>query len=151
MCVCQHKDHAMAKTWLARQPNLINIRTHHIPLCCHTHTTHLLFSCHAQNGSRCSTGSFDTCSTLSSPDAYTSLEANAYTSTHTHTPPPPPPTHTHTQVAVKVPSMHLSNVQAVTNDLKREIETMARLNHPNIVRLLGITEGKPPYAACVSD
>jgi len=46
------------------------------------------------------------------------------------------------KVAVKVPSMQLSNVQAVTNDLKREIETMARLDHPNIVRLLGITEAQ---------
>ena len=66
---------------------------------------------------------------------------------HTHPPIHPPThththTHTHTQVAVKIPSMQLSNSQVVINDLKREIETMAKLDHPNIVKLLGITESK---------
>lgn len=47
------------------------------------------------------------------------------------------------QVAVKIPTnMTSSMVDTVMSDLRREIETMARLDHPNIVRLLGITYGE---------
>ncbi len=35
-----------------------------------------------------------------------------------------------------------SNAEAVMKELKREIETMYTLNHPNIVRLLGITQSE---------
>ena len=44
------------------------------------------------------------------------------------------------KVAVKIPSMHSSNVEAVKKDLKREIKTMSSLHHPNVVKLLGISE-----------
>ena len=38
--------------------------------------------------------------------------------------------------------MQSSNVEAVLNDLKREIETMAQLQHENVVNLLGVTAGE---------
>ena len=38
--------------------------------------------------------------------------------------------------------MQSSNVEAVMNDLKREIETMAQLKHENVVNLLGVTAGE---------
>ena len=47
------------------------------------------------------------------------------------------------QVAVKVPSgLTLSSANVVMKDLTREIEVMASLDHPHIVKLFGITHSK---------
>ena len=45
------------------------------------------------------------------------------------------------KVAVKIPTAKPNTVDEVKKELQREIETMAALNHPNIVHLLGISEG----------
>ena len=45
------------------------------------------------------------------------------------------------KVAVKIPTAKPNTVDEVKKELKREIETMAALDHPNIVHLLGISEG----------
>ncbi len=46
------------------------------------------------------------------------------------------------KVAVKIPTMKETNVQEVKFDLKREILTMNSLDHPHIVKLLGISESE---------
>ena len=43
---------------------------------------------------------------------------------------------------MKIPTMKDHNVEAVKNDLKREILTMNSLDHPNVVKLLGISDSK---------
>ena len=47
------------------------------------------------------------------------------------------------QVAVKVPSgLTTGSADLVTKDLTREIEVMASLDHPHIVKLYGITHSE---------
>ena len=46
------------------------------------------------------------------------------------------------KVAVKIPTMKEKKIDMVKNDLLREILTMNSLSHPNIVKLLGISESK---------
>ena len=58
------------------------------------------------------------------------------------------------QVAVKVPSgLSTRTTDLVMNDLTREIQTMSRLDHPNIVKLYGITHSElpPPLSLPLSD
>lgn len=52
-------------------------------------------------------------------------------------------------VAVKIPTMKDHNVEAVKKDLKREILTMNSLDHPNIVKLLGISDSKAKKHICL--
>ncbi len=46
------------------------------------------------------------------------------------------------KVAMKIPNMKEHNVEAVKKDLMREILTMSTLQHPYIVKLLGISDSK---------
>ena len=46
------------------------------------------------------------------------------------------------QVAVKVPNVDGEELDAVMNDLEREIVTMHSLDHKHIVKLVGISDGK---------
>ena len=46
------------------------------------------------------------------------------------------------QVAVKVPNVDGEELDAVMNDLEREIRTMHSLDHKYIVKLIGISDGR---------
>ena len=53
------------------------------------------------------------------------------------------------KVAVKIPTMKEHNVEDVKKDLMREILTMSTLNHPHIVRLLGISDSECSETLCM--
>ena len=93
------------------------------------------------------------CSWLST---HTHVHTNTHTHTHTHThnahtftyntnTNTHSNTHTQKKVAVKIPSsdkMEPKSVNSIMDDLKKEIETMFKLKHENIVSLLGISDGE---------
>ena len=46
------------------------------------------------------------------------------------------------QVAIKIPTIPKADqAEVVMKEMRKEILTMYQLDHPNIVRLLGVTDG----------